>query len=117
MISDEQDEDADILDDETQLETYFGTVAPKRVAGTDGAACMADWPPLRERDLGLNLDAETLSWFKARHVDWRSGMAGVLRAWVAVQTRPPQNPKTTPNSVDARPCETQAAPDDAGPET
>jgi uncharacterized protein (DUF4415 family) len=99
MISDEQDEDADILDDETQLETYLGTVAPKRAAGTNSATCMADWPPPRERDFGLNLDAETLAWFKARHVDWRSGMAGVLRAWVAVQTRASPNPKSKSDSV------------------
>jgi uncharacterized protein (DUF4415 family) len=87
MISDEPDEDADSLDDETLLETYLGVSALKPAAG-DNATDLPDWPQRRERDLGLNLDAETLAWFKARHLDWQSTMASILRAWVAAHMRP-----------------------------
>jgi uncharacterized protein (DUF4415 family) len=86
MTSDEPDEDADTLDDETLLETYLGASAAKPGAG-DPAADLPDWPQRRERNLGLNLDTETLAWFKARHFDWQSKMASILRAWVAAQTR------------------------------
>lgn len=86
MISDEPDEDADTLDDETLLENYLGVSAPNCPAG-GSATDLPDWPQRRERDLGLNLDAETLAWFKTRHFDWQPTMASVLRAWVAAQTR------------------------------
>jgi hypothetical protein len=110
MISNDQDEDADILDDETLLENYLGTDAPKPPAGTDGAACMADWPPSRGRDLGLHLDAETLAWFQARYVDWRSTIAGVLQAWVAAQTRPRPDPQRTADIAHPSPTEAPPAP-------
>jgi uncharacterized protein (DUF4415 family) len=94
MISDEPDEGADSLDDEALLESYLGVKAPKRQASVDSGACMPDWPPSIERELGLNLDAGTIAWFKANHGDWRASMAGVLRAWVAARTR--KRPDTAP---------------------
>ena len=85
MISDEPDEDADNLDDETLLQTYLGA-GDAKPAATDDATDLRDWPQRRGRDLGLNLDAETLAWFKAGHVDWGSTMASIIRAFVAAQT-------------------------------
>ena len=85
MISDEPDEDADDLDDETLLQAYLGVGAAKP-ATTNSTADLPDWPQRRERDPSLNIDPETLAWFKARHGDWRGRMASVLRAWVAAQT-------------------------------
>ncbi|WP_428533728.1 hypothetical protein [Rhodopila sp.] len=85
MISDEPDEDADNLDDETLLRAYLGVGAATQAA-TDSTTDLPDWPQRRERDPGLNIDPETLAWFKARHGDWRGRMASVLRAWVAAHT-------------------------------
>ena len=76
MISDEPDEDADLLDDGTALETISGT-PPRgqtgrfRRHGTAGLAAGAI------RDIGLNLDAETLAWFKAANANWRREMRAV----------------------------------------
>jgi uncharacterized protein (DUF4415 family) len=89
MISDESDEDADALDDEDLLDTYLAPVAPKGDAPkreTAAAPDLLDWPPRRAREtVGADVDASTLAWFRANHVDWRGGMAGVLRAWVAAR--------------------------------
>jgi hypothetical protein len=86
MISEEPDEDADTLDDETALQTYFGDTSPKwEGGGASGAAQLPDWPPHIVRDIGLNLDTETLAWFKAANADWRREMRSVLRAWVAAK--------------------------------
>jgi uncharacterized protein (DUF4415 family) len=96
MISDEPDEDADSLDDQALLETYLGAKAPNRDTAATSAASLPDWPPPIERELGLNLDTGTIAWFRANHTDWRSAIAGVLRAWVAARTRPhPEAPTTT----------------------
>jgi hypothetical protein len=91
MISDESDEDADALDDDDLLDTYLAPVAPKGgVPKREIAAApdLMDWPPRRERDgAGPDVDASTLAWFRANHVDWRAGMGSVLRAWVAGRTQ------------------------------
>ena len=96
MISDEPDEDADNLDDETLLRTYLGVMPNRPTAET--ATELPDWPQPRQSDLRLNLDAETVAWFKARHADWQSAMAGVLRAWAAVQMR-----EQSPNAETVKP--------------
>lgn len=94
MISDESDEDADILGDDDLLESYLAPHSPARVAEertslTDSAAALRDWP-VSPPDAALNLDPETLAWFRLNHADWRRAAADVLRAWVATRslTRP-----------------------------
>jgi uncharacterized protein (DUF4415 family) len=87
MISEEPDEDADTLDDASVLETYLGSVGQKPESGVQTAANVRDWPPSPERDIGLDLDAETLDWFKANHTHWRLEMVGILRAWMIARTR------------------------------
>lgn len=90
MISDEPDEDADALDDETLLETYTGVDPPAARPGSDNAPDMRDWPPSRRTsDAGSAIDAETLAWFKTNRPDWRTELGLVLRAWVTGQTQPP----------------------------
>lgn len=86
MISDEPDEDADILDDETALESYLGDAPPRTDSVASGTTELPDWPPRAVRDIGLTLDAETLAWFKAANGNWRREMRSVLRAWVAAKT-------------------------------
>jgi uncharacterized protein (DUF4415 family) len=83
MISDEPDEDADDLDDEAALDYCMDHDQLKRNAA---AADLPDWPPPVARDIGLNLDAETLAWFKATHTNWRSEMRFVLRAWIVANS-------------------------------
>ena len=91
MISDEPNEDADLLDDEAALDTYLGDTAESPATGTQ---CLPDWPPLAVREIGLSLDAETVAWFKASHADWRRAMRCVLRAWATTNrtTSPPLAP-------------------------
>ncbi len=93
MISDEPDEDADTLDDESVLESCFDpsaakTEAGERTARNRGAVVtdVRDWPrsALQEADFGL--DPETLAWFKANHADWRMAIGSVLRGWVAAKS-------------------------------
>ena len=108
MISDEPDEDADILDDETLLESYLGIKPPIRSAGDHGDD-LPDWPQRRGRDLCLNLDAETIAWFKARYTDWQATMASVLRAWVAVQKQPVDHAEAAPGKSDD-PCASVSSP-------
>jgi uncharacterized protein (DUF4415 family) len=92
MISDEPDEDADTLDDEKLLQACFGTEASEQRPGLDGRSDMEDWPPPRERDRVLEIDAVTLAWFKANDADWRFRISSILRAWVAAQTSSQRDP-------------------------
>jgi uncharacterized protein (DUF4415 family) len=85
MISDEPDEDADKLDDENLLKTYLAVGLPK--VDQEAEPMVPDWPPTTTRELGLNVDADTLRWFETNYGDWRQGMCSVLRAWVAVHSR------------------------------
>jgi uncharacterized protein (DUF4415 family) len=85
MISDEPDEDADTLDDGVMFDNYLGD-APLTRDGPASATTLPDWPQA-VRDIGLNLDTETLAWFKAANNNWRSAMRSVLRAWVVANTR------------------------------
>jgi uncharacterized protein (DUF4415 family) len=85
MISDEPDEDADLLDDEAALETYLGDAPPKSDSANPAAPQLPDWPRRAVDGIGLNLDAETLTWFKAAGADWRGQIRSVLRAWVAAK--------------------------------
>src|SRR3978361_1235879 len=82
MISDQPDEDADLLDDEAALDTYLGDATALAATDTVSTLGLPDWPPRAARDIVLSLDGETVSWFKAGHVDWRRAMRRVLRAWV-----------------------------------
>ncbi|MDR3532434.1 MAG: hypothetical protein P4L90_18015 [Rhodopila sp.] len=85
MISDDPDEDADALDDDTLLEGYFGGDTPKPEAETSVEP--QDWPPTKVRDAGLSADSETVAWFKTNHADWRHQMRCALRAWVVARTQ------------------------------
>jgi hypothetical protein len=89
MISDEPNEDADALDDDTLLETYAGVDQPAQRSGADGTPDVRDWPPsCRGADAGSYIDAETLAWFRTNSTDWRSELNLVLRGWITGQTRP-----------------------------
>jgi hypothetical protein len=92
MISEEPDEDADTLDDDNVLETYLGSEASKSGSGLASVSSMPDWPPSREAGLGLDLDAETFTWFKSNHADWRLEMVSVLRSWMTARLRGRQTP-------------------------
>jgi hypothetical protein len=116
MISDEQDEDADYLDDGALLQAYLGHRRPKRtgVAGASGpgsnASGVPDWPPPWEREVGLDLKPATIVWFRATHVDWRSTMSGVLRAWVVAHTpRQPQSGSEEAGLIDTAKASTAIA--------
>ena len=84
MISDEPDEDADTLDDDTALETYFGETSNPG-SGAGSISEVSDWPPPEPEDAWLTLDPEMLSWFQARYADWRRQIRHVLNAWIAAQ--------------------------------
>ncbi len=89
MISDEPDEDADALDDDGTIEFFLGDAAAKP-DGADVIAELTDWPPSRSaHELGLKVDADTLAWFRAKHVDWRRQMRVVLRCWMNAHTAEP----------------------------
>jgi hypothetical protein len=90
MISDEPDEDADILDDETAFERYLGDAASTPDPAASGTTELPEWPPRAVREVGLSLDAETVAWFQARNGDWRREMRFVLQAWVAAKIAEPQ---------------------------
>jgi uncharacterized protein (DUF4415 family) len=90
MIPDDPDEDADALDDGAMFENYLGDTPPSQDSATSDATTLPDWPEA-VRDIGLNLDAETLAWFKATNTNWRSAMQSVLRAWVVANTVAGQN--------------------------
>jgi uncharacterized protein (DUF4415 family) len=81
MISDDPDEDADTLDDDAVFDNYLGDALLRPDSIASDATTLPDWPQA-VRDIGLNLDTETLAWFKAANTDWRSAMRSVLRAWV-----------------------------------
>ena len=82
MISDEPDDDDD-LDDEAALDSYLGASdLPKRDAVS---VELPDWPAPTKRDVGLDLDIDTLAWFKQNHADWRREIRFVLRAWVVAK--------------------------------
>lgn len=80
MISDEPDEDAADLDDDAIFDTLVD--GPPQAQKSSTAAPLADWPGTAVTEVELNLDHDTLLWFKSTHADWRQQMAFVLRAWV-----------------------------------
>lgn len=90
MISDEPDEDADTLDDDSLLENFLeqdrqepnGKDIAVRGAGAKFSVKVQDWPVPEQQDLEGGIDDATLAWFKANHADWRLQMTAVLRAWV-----------------------------------
>jgi hypothetical protein len=93
MISDEPDEDADTLDDDSVLETCFDpsaakTEAREQTARNRGvvATHVRDWPQSCTPEADFGLDPETLAWFKANHADWRLAIGSVLRGWVAAKS-------------------------------
>ena len=72
MISDEPDEDADALDDETLLETYTSGDPPGPRSGSVTTPDVRDWPPRHEAsDTGSGIGAGTLAWFKENRIGWR----------------------------------------------
>ncbi len=85
MISDDPDEDADTLDDDAAIETLLGD-APAKPDGGASITELQDWPPRFAYSIGLNVDDETVAWFRATHTDWRRQMRAVLRAWVVANT-------------------------------
>jgi uncharacterized protein (DUF4415 family) len=85
MISDDPDEDADTLDDGAVFENYLGDAPPRPDSAAPDTTALPDWPEA-VRDIGLNLDTETLAWFKAANTNWRSAMRSVLRAWMVANT-------------------------------
>jgi uncharacterized protein (DUF4415 family) len=85
MISDEPDEDADTTDDDSALDSLPGDGSAKP-EGPPRRIELANWPTPRGYDIRLNLDAETVAWFRATYPDWRRQMYGVLRAWMTANT-------------------------------
>ncbi len=100
MIPDDPDEDADALDDDVVFDNYLGDAPTTRGAAASVATILPDWPHA-VRDIGLNLDAETLAWFKAANTNWRSAMRSVLRAWVVANTAEGQTKIQTATVVEA----------------
>jgi hypothetical protein len=108
MISDYPDEDADNFDDDDLLTTYTppgepGQDAPRqdaprqdvprpddtdRKSGSENAAGMREWPQPYESNSAVRLDAATLAWFTANHVNRQMTAEQVLRAWAATRTDP-----------------------------
>ena len=91
MISDEPDEDAADLDDDAIFDTFVD--GPSPALRNDAAALLADWPSRAITEVGLNLDRDTLAWFKSAHIDWRQQMAFVLRAWVLATSSDRRSPQ------------------------
>jgi hypothetical protein len=100
MISDEPDEDADLLDDDTALDSLMGDVGPRSDVAASSPA-LPEWPTRGQHEVGLPVDAETLAWFKSAHPDWRRQMGNVLRAWMITNTAD-QAPGTYPPSAATR---------------
>ena len=99
MISDEPDEDADTLDDDTLRrqpmlddETlrgpcWCGFPVRERIRTS---ASVREWPPPPAASgTGADIDAATLAWFKANHADWQAELRTVLQTWVTEQSQPP----------------------------
>jgi hypothetical protein len=87
MISDEPDEDADNLDDDAVLENCVADAGSKQTGGGPAMPDLPDWPRLMVKEVGLDLDTETLTWFKSTYRDWRQQMRFVLRAWVVANRK------------------------------
>jgi hypothetical protein len=88
MISDEPDEDADTVDDETLLETCMGAVLPKREANAGHVSDFQDFPQsYGVPNMSTEIDADIVAWFKANHADWQQQMGAVLRGWVVAHSR------------------------------
>jgi uncharacterized protein (DUF4415 family) len=86
MISDEPDEDADLLDDDALIEAATGPInEPSMLANT---CPTADWPARARQGEPLTVDGDILTWFQARGTNWQSQARAVLRAWIAAQSAP-----------------------------
>jgi hypothetical protein len=102
MIVDEPVEDADNLDDEMALENYLeASASAMRDAGS---VKLPDWPAPAKQAGGLDLDVETLNWFKRSHADWRREIRSVLRAWVAAKTAKRETSQVSAFAAPASDC-------------
>jgi hypothetical protein len=85
MISDEPDEDADLLDDDALIEAATGPVTKPSIL--DSTPAPADWPPRAcQAAETLTVDGDILAWFRARDTNWQPHIHAVLRAWIAART-------------------------------
>jgi uncharacterized protein (DUF4415 family) len=84
MISDEPDEDADLLDDDELIEAVTGSITRPETHGN----ATADWPPQASNAVTLTVDGDILAWFQARDSQWQHQVRAVLRAWIATQKTP-----------------------------
>ncbi len=85
MISDEPDEDAEEFDDDTILESLVGHDGIGRL-DVPQRSLMPEWPAGGDRGIDLQVDAETMAWFRSSHPDWQRQMGLVLRAWMIANT-------------------------------
>jgi uncharacterized protein (DUF4415 family) len=86
MISDEPDEDADLLDDDALIEAATGPINQPSIQSN--TATPSDWPPRARQGEPLTVDDDIQAWFQSRETDWRSAARAVLRAWIAAHARP-----------------------------
>ncbi len=85
MISDEPDEDADALDDDTAIESLLGDGSARR----DDVApptVLPEWPAHDCCNIELQIDAATIAWFRSSYPNWQRQMGLVLRAWMNANT-------------------------------
>jgi hypothetical protein len=88
MISDEPDEGADTVDDETLLETCVGADLPKREPNVAPGSDFSDFPQVYGmQNMNTEIDVDIVTWFKANYADWQRQMGAVLRGWVASHSR------------------------------
>ncbi len=99
MISDEPDEDAEEIDDDTILGSLVGKDAIGQL-DVPQRSLIPEWPTNSDRGIDLQVDAETMAWFRSSHPDWRRQMGLVLRAWMIANTASDTPEINSPSAAD-----------------
>ena len=103
MISDEPDEDADSLDDDTLLMAFLD--GPQAADRATAASAPQDWPPRNRCMEALVVDADILAWFKTNHQDWQRQIGCVLRGWIVWHSRTDRSGQAGGTSRDQQPAD------------
>jgi uncharacterized protein (DUF4415 family) len=80
-------EDVNNLDDEDLIEACLGLGSDSRAKPSGARFAQWDWPPEVEDPRSVEIDADILTWFRARSGAWRKVINAVLRGWIEASSK------------------------------
>lgn len=99
MVSKQLNEGAARLADQSILRLLIQGQALEPAVPGNEAAEPVNWPLERACEIGLDVDAETLNWFRANYAEWQQKIGFVLRMWALAQMGSNSMPSDGPDPL------------------